>query len=198
MQMSFCEERFHTINYLAEGNETQRSAYEILMKLKVIQSLRSYDPILIGTVPVDLNIAGSDLDIACEVSDMKVFVQRAYELYGACDGYRCIHRMKDEVDRAVVHFVYAGWPIEIFGQPVPTKQQNGYKHMIVEARILELLGNERKEQIKLLKRSGLKTEPAFGQLLGLQGDPYRALLDMYHWTDEQLLHMVKMSMDEVI
>ncbi|MBW7476960.1 DUF4269 domain-containing protein [Paenibacillus oenotherae] len=187
------EIRYHTIDYLAAGNERQRSAYEALRSLGVFPSLQAFNPILVGTVPIGIDIAGSDLDIACEVMDMAAFVRIANELYGEHEGFRCIRRMKDGMERTVVNFAYNGWPIEIFGQPVPTKRQNGYMHMIVEAKILGLLGSTAKEEIRLLKFSGLKTEPAFGQFLGLQGDAYKILLDMYHWSDKRLMHMTKKS-----
>lgn len=66
------------------------------------------------------------------------------------------------------------------------KKQNGYKHMIIEERILNILGEKSREWIKDLKRTGLKTEPAFTKLLKLQGDPYDILLEMYEWDDKKL------------
>ena len=42
---------------------------------------------------------------------------------------------------------------------------------------MQKMGPAFKEQIRGLKRNGLKTEPAFAKLLGLNGDPYRAVLD---------------------
>ncbi|MNO76159.1 hypothetical protein D3C76_672280 [compost metagenome] len=35
-----------------------------------------------------------------------------------------------------------------------------------------------RERIILLKTSGWKTEPAFAKALGLEGDPYEALLEL--------------------
>jgi hypothetical protein len=49
--------------------------------------------------------------------------------------------------------------------------------MITEFRILQLRGEEFRHDIIALKKSGLKTEPAFASLLGLSGDPYEALLN---------------------
>jgi len=67
------------------------------------------------------------------------------------------------------------FPIEIFAQNKPTIEQNAYRHMIAEYKILQEKGEEFKEKIIDLKKKGIKTEPAFGMLLGLE-NPYEDLL----------------------
>jgi hypothetical protein len=81
------------------------------------------------------------------------------------------------------------WPIEIFGQPVPTINQNGYRHMVIEARLLEIFGDSFRHQIIDLKSNGMKTEPAFAQLLKLEGNPYEAILRLNAYTDEEIKKM---------
>ena len=49
--------------------------------------------------------------------------------------------------------------------------------MIIEAEILEEKGEDFRQKIIELKKSGIKTEPAFAQLLNLKGDPYEALIN---------------------
>jgi hypothetical protein len=51
--------------------------------------------------------------------------------------------------------------------------------MIIESRILKEKGIDFKEKIIKLKSSGIKTEPAFAKLLGLNGNPYVELLKLY-------------------
>ena len=58
--------------------------------------------------------------------------------------------------------------------------------MMVEHRILQLANVAFREEIKALKQRGVKTEPAFTQLLDLPGDPYQAVLDLENYSDEQL------------
>ncbi|MNE89471.1 hypothetical protein D3C80_1868800 [compost metagenome] len=48
--------------------------------------------------------------------------------------------------------------------------------MIIEDRILKLLGSNFRNEIRDLKHKGLKTEPAFGQLLAITENPYEELL----------------------
>lgn len=76
------------------------------------------------------------------------------------------------------NFFIDDFEIEIFGQNIPTKQQNAYLHMLIEHKILQEKGEDFRMQIIELKKQGHKTEPAFTRLLNLQGDPYEALLRM--------------------
>lgn len=49
--------------------------------------------------------------------------------------------------------------------------------MIAEYKILQAKGEEFKQKIIELKKQGIKTEPAFGMLLGLE-NPYEELLKL--------------------
>ena len=168
---------FAEIDYLKSGNERQKKAYDILTKHHIFEKLQDYSPILAGTVPIEIDIEGSDLDIICEVdlkSDDdfldKVMFSRLTNVetkveYPIVNGEKCI----------TLNFILDGFPIEIFGQNKPTKQQNAYLHMMAEYKILKQKGEEFKQRIIELKKQGIKTEPAFGMLLGLE-NPYEDLL----------------------
>lgn len=67
------EKQFKSIKYLEEGNAKQRLAYNTLQKSKVFNILSQYNPVLVGTIPIDIDIASSDLDIICEVYDHQIF-----------------------------------------------------------------------------------------------------------------------------
>ncbi len=69
--------------------------------------------------------------------------------------------------------------VEIFGQNIPSKQQNAYLHLLVEHQILQQQGEDFRRNIIALKKIGYKTEPAFAKLLELKGNPYQALLELY-------------------
>lgn len=49
--------------------------------------------------------------------------------------------------------------------------------MLIEATILNKYGEDFRRKIIELKESGVKTEPAFAQLLELKGNPYEGLLN---------------------
>jgi len=58
---------FTKLDYLKIGNEKQKRAYEILTKYKIFEKLDNYSPLLTGTIPIEIDIESSDLDIICEV-----------------------------------------------------------------------------------------------------------------------------------
>jgi len=51
-------------------------AHQILQELKVSEILLAYSPTLAGTVPIGIDIPGSDLDIICEVYHLPGFQDR--------------------------------------------------------------------------------------------------------------------------
>lgn len=170
---------FTRIDYLKTGNERQKRAYEVLTKYKVFEKLKLYSPILAGTVPIEIDIAGSDLDLICEVNlefeeefldDLMFSKFIPYDVeveYPIINGEKCI----------TLNFILEEFPIEIFGQNKPTTQQNAYLHMIAEHKILQEKGEEFKHKIIELKKQGIKTEPAFGMLMNLE-NPYEDLLKL--------------------
>lgn len=176
------------IDYLMEGNPRQQEVYRALCRLGVMEVLGPYQPVLVGTVPLDVDIPGSDLDVVCHVEQERreVFEALLKGTFGSCEDFEYAAREVDGLLRQVGRFRYEGWVVEIFGQPLPVEEQNGYRHMVVEHRLLELLGDRGREAIRSLKLQGFKTEPAFARLLRLEGDPYKELRDMYLWSPEQL------------
>ncbi|MFP3598728.1 DUF4269 domain-containing protein [Chryseobacterium sp. SIMBA_029] len=168
---------FTTIAYLKNGNKRQQYAFEILKKYEIFEKLNAYFPVLAGTIPIEIDIEGSDLDIICEVDlqFQEVFIETVKNCIPdhtevhienmAVNGEQCI----------VINYKLKGFLIEIFGQNKPPLQQNAYRHMISEHKILQEKGENFKQKIIELKKEGMKTEPAFGLLLGLE-NPYEELL----------------------
>ncbi len=62
--------------------------------------------------------------------------------------------------------------------------------MAVQSRLLELDDGRFRAAVIALKQSGLKTEPAFADLLGLAGDPYKALLGLESMTEDDLRRLL--------
>ena len=65
-------------------------------------------------------------------------------------------------------------------------RQGAYRHMVIQARLLEAGGEAFRGEIVALRRAGLKTEPAFARRLAIAGDPYVALLALEHMDDDGL------------
>ena len=178
------------IRYLQAGSPAQQAAYAALQQHAVLAALQVYDPILVGTFPIDSMVAGSDLDIICEVHDCVEFNRRVSQHFSHCPAYSFRLLRSGELPGWVASFYLEGFEIEVFGQPIPTKQQHGYRHLVVEARLLAVGGSALRERVRQLKAQGLKTEPAFAKLLALPGNPYQALLALETCTDQQLHQLV--------
>jgi hypothetical protein len=181
------------IQYLQEGSPTQQAAYTVLQRHAVLPSLRAYNPCLVGTFPLDITVAGSDLDIICEVHDFVAFSQLVRQLFSHCSAYKAQRLQVGGVPSLVSSFYLDEFAVEVFGQPLPIEQQAGYRHMLVEARLLAVGGTTLRDKVISLKTSGLKTEPAFATLLALPGNPYQALLTLESCSDEELLRLVQQS-----
>lgn len=181
---------WRNITYLARGNSRQRKAYAALRALGIFDLLRAYDAVLVGTVPIDLDIETSDLDIICAVYDSAAFERAVTAAFGSCERFRVERKTVEGVARVVADFFYAGFAIQMFGQPRAVEDQNGYRHMVVEARLLEIGGDTARDGIRRLKRAGLKTEPAFARYFGLEGDPYVALLELASLDEDELRRIV--------
>jgi hypothetical protein len=167
---------FDSIEYLQNGTDRQRQAYSILTNNQVLSKLKKFDPILVGTIPINIEIENSDLDIICSFSDKQEFQKSITANFSDEKGFTIRENPYLKTQAIVANCFLAGFEIEIFGQTIPTRHQFAYRHMIVEHNLLNQYGEVFRRQIIELKRQGHKTEPAFAIALNLAGDPYLELL----------------------
>lgn len=167
---------FENIDYLQFGNTRQQKAYSVLVNNEIFPKLIAFNPILAGTIPINIDIENSDLDIICCFSDKQEFQKTIVDHFETKKNFIIREQQSSGVVAVVANFYLDGFEIEIFGQSIPTKQQFAYRHLIVEHHLLIKHGDELRNQIIKLKQQGLKTEPAFALALGLTGDPYIELL----------------------
>lgn len=140
---------------------------------------------LTGTLPIEINIKTSDLDIICNFKNMNEFINKVENIYGKKEAFE----IKVKEKSVLCSFIYDKFRIEIRGEEKDVFKQNAYLHMIVEYRLLKLANSEFKQKIIKLKEKGYKTEPAFGLLLNMK-DPYKELLKLYNSTDKILLKLI--------
>jgi hypothetical protein len=169
---------FDNIEYLKIGNNRQQQAYEALTNNKIFSKLKMFDPILVGTIPINIDIENSDLDVICYFEEKQHFQQFIIDNFKTEKDFRIVEHDSSEDMAVVANFFADGFEIEIFGQNIPTKHQFAYRHLIVENLLLNKYGEEFRNQIIQLKQEGHKTEPAFAIALGLAGDPYTELLKL--------------------
>lgn len=169
---------FYDTSYLQHGTARQQAAYALLTGHAVLDKLSAFDPVLAGTIPINIDTDSSDLDILCCWTDKNAFITAVQEVFGNENNFAVHEREINEHSSVIANFHVENFEIELFGQRIPTRQQWGYRHMLIEHRLLTERGEAFRRQIIELKNKGYKTEPAFALLLGLEGDPYKALLEL--------------------
>jgi hypothetical protein len=179
------------IEYLQAGSPVQRAVYLVLQRHAVLHKLQAYSLCLVGTFPLDIAVASSDVDIICEVHDFGQFCRLVGQHFSQCPAYAARQLYLSGIPSLVISFYLDEFEIEIFGQPLPPTQQAGYRHLAVEARLLAVGGPMLREKVIQLKTNGIKTEAAFATLLSLPGDPYQAVLDLEACSDQELLHLIR-------
>lgn len=179
------------LKYLDRGTVTQRAAGFVLRALRVFEHLKGYSPALAGTIPLDIDVEGSDLDIICSANDLAALEDTLKGAFGSQNGFQVHQKLVRGVPSLVADFSYEGMALQVFAQPRAVEEQNAYRHMVVEARLLEIGGDTAREEIRRLKRAGLKTEPAFAQYWQLAGDPYEVLLELSYLAVTELRERLK-------
>jgi Domain of unknown function (DUF4269) len=172
---------------LAEGSERQRRAHRAIEELGILRDLAGFDATLVGTIPIGIDEPDSDLDVICHATDAAAFAAELRRLYGRAPDFQL------GADSAVIvaGFSSLGQRFEVFGQDRPVREQAGFRHMVVEWRLLELGGDRLRGEVRRLRRAGAKTEPAFAAALGLAGDPYLRLLELFEASDRDLLALLR-------
>lgn len=183
-----------SLEYLASGSDRQQKAHFALRELDLFPSLAKWTDdemelgigsTLAGSVPLDLAVSDSDLDIITYAKDLKSVSALFRDKFSSLPSFSSSRGIVLGVATLVTKFEFGGESFEIFTQSVPIPQQNAVLHMLVEERFLAMGGDSFRQKVMALRRNGYKTEPAFGEVLGLE-EPYRELLDLEGLTDNEL------------
>ncbi len=132
---------------------------------------------LAGTIPLDIHTETSDLDLLCQSADLEDVKQKITAQYHSVPGFEVQIKSIRNRPTLLARLGTRPFPVEIFAQNRPVTEQEGYQHLVVEYALLEE-NPALRDQVRQLKQEGIKTEPAFAQVLGLPGDPFQALLDL--------------------
>jgi hypothetical protein len=157
------------------GTEKQQDAYSAIKELDIMNELSAYNPVLCGTLPIGIDIPGSDLDIIMEVQELESFEELLQTLYNKIDGFRIKRKTINGKEVVKANFTFKDFEFELFGQAQPVHKQHAYLHMMIEHELLQRYPALQQKVIHL-KNQGYKTEPAFCKLLDITGDPYEGLI----------------------
>ncbi|MFB2862084.1 DUF4269 domain-containing protein [Aeromonas sp. MdU4] len=174
------------LDYLAHGNERQRSAHALLTAgLWDELAAQCSDMALVSTLAIGLDRPGSDLDILCQHPDPAAFAAslstRGWQASAKGENVWLLERTFSCSDVCCEQSDGAGtsWPLELYVTPAPIETLNGWRHLTLMAALLEHFGDAfYREVLRLRLEQGLKGEAAMCRLLGLAGDPYAALLTL--------------------
>ncbi len=182
----------YSIDYLQNGSVRQKRAYASLRELDVLSRLSSFStdglgeaPALVGSLPLDLALDASDIDIVAYATDLKNFSALLKTEFGNSEGFRSSRGIVLGVPTLMTEFIFSSETYEIFSQATLVPRQNAVIHLLVEERLLNLGGREFRQEIINERELGAKTEVAFGKVLGL-ADPYRELLGLEDLSDNEL------------
>ncbi len=168
------------VAYLESGNDRQQALFAALSASGVLVKLVDYQPALVSTIGLGIDLPNSDVDIVCSAASPREFQLFAHrEWYGAHD-YRSLLLSSGEV---VVQFSVAGFLFELYCSSLPTAEQAGVRHFQQVARVLAMGGDLVRELVMKHRWQGAKTEVAVASALGLEGDPYEAVLALETLTD---------------
>ena len=156
---------------------------------EICAALAPFDPTPIGTPPLALDLPDSDIDIACHAPDPIAFAEHLWVRFAQADGFS-IRQWCDRGRPVIARFRHRTWFIEIFGAAEPVAVQMGYRHFMIERRLLGLGGAALHAAVLEARKAGAKTEPAFAAVLGLTGDPYAALLALEPLGDRDLAGLI--------
>ena len=168
---------FLTIDYLEYGNEIQHNVFHLLRNHQILEKLDEYKPIVVGTIPIEINIENSDIDIIGETSNFEKATNHLTENFSHHIEFKIDQLTNNNEICLTCNFRIDTFEIEIYLENKIPTEQNAYQHMLIEAKLLEKFDESFKNKIIELKKNGYKTEPAFAKVLELKGNPYLALLE---------------------
>jgi hypothetical protein len=166
---------FDNIEYLKIGNEKQKCVYHLLIRYQILAILCPFDPIVVGTIPIEIDIESSDIDIICYVIDEREFIEKVTSSFSDKKGFKLKQHCGPDHNAVLANFRVDGFAIEIFGQNLPTRQQVSYKHMLIEYNVL------------LQKRGGFPKENSSTKKARLKN---RASICIIAWLNRRSLSII--------
>lgn len=187
IELQGCALKFHSLSLESVVRlESNSEIFSALKNSQVLKILKQYSPLVAGTYPLGIYTDKSDLDILISNVDFKSIEQIFKNHFSDFENFNYQTMTLSGQPTVVVTFTFQNISFEIFVQNVPTIKQQAYLHFLIEEKLLKFGGDSIKRKILNLRNTGLKTEPAFAQALGLSGDPYIELLNLQKMPNTKL------------
>ena len=187
IELEGCAIKFHHLSLESVIHlEENTKVFHALKSSEVLNILSPYSPQIVGTFPLALHQANSDLDILLysdNLTELAVVLKKAFS---SMNGFKIYTHKVDGIDSLIANFTFDKVPFELFVQNVPTHEQVAFRHFQTEEKLLKLGGENFFHSVCRFRQVGLKTEPAFASALKLSGNSYQAISDLFLLSESEL------------
>lgn len=166
--------------------EENTKVFQALKSSEVLNILSTYSPQIVGTFPLALHQADSDLDILLYADNLFELEACLKKSFSSMNAFKIHPQKVDGIDSLIASFVFDKVPFELFAQNIPTHEQVAFRHFQTEERLLKLGGENFFQSVFKYRQIGLKTEPAFASALNLSGNSYQAISDLFLLSESEL------------
>ncbi len=183
--------KFHHTSLESVVNiEINELVFSSIQKLGVLNTLSPFNPLIVGTLPLDIHTPSSDVDIIFSHTDLSQLKEILVKNYSHLDKFSIDFKPDKTPNYILANFQFNNTLFELYGSTTPTLEQRAFKHFNLQERLLKIGCTKFKQQIKTLRKKGFKTEPAFASAMNIKGDPYENLLDLYNSSELSLLSAI--------
>ena len=164
--------------------ENSMPVMSFLENSQILERLASYKPLISGSYPLNIATRESDLDILFQSKNLNLFKSDVMSLFSDNDSLIIKEKRHQDISSLIISLKYNELVIELFCQNKDVYRQQSNLHFLIEGRLLKLFPKIQ-NKIHVLKKSGIKTEPAFGEVFDLTA-PYEELLELQLKSDKEL------------
>lgn len=160
----------------------------------MFERLEGFDPHWVGSTALDVHIEGSDIDICCTANDDLPGLEAASrKAFGKSVGFSISLETFGGQPSCIAGFEADGISVQIWGRAHPVSEHEFYRYYKAEEALLRFGGERLQAEIRAAKQDGLKTETAFAAVLGLEGEPEAALLELYEADALTVMQLLKQA-----
>lgn len=169
--------KFHNVSLESVVRlELNSKVWSAIQNCRVLEFLKDFHPLIAGTYPLGVSQPTSDVDVLLTSNDFSLILDIVQIRWGHCENFHFKKSKLDDMETLIINFSFQNIPFELFVQNIESVKQKAYRHFLAEEKLLKYKSAEFKEKILRIRSKGVKTEPAFAQALGVDGNPFEELL----------------------